>query len=43
MTEKEVVDLVNKFIKCVNVLYFDDEVVARKMDGVVKNEIKKNK
>ena len=43
MTEKEVDDLVNKFIKCVNVLYFDDEVVARKMDGVIKNEIKKNK
>ena len=43
MTEKEVDDLVNKFIKCVNVLYFDDEVVARKMDDVIKNEIKKNK
>ena len=43
MTEKEVDDLVNKFIKCVNILYFDDEVVARKMDDVIKNEIKKNK
>lgn len=39
--EEEIDVTVNKFVNCVNLLYFDDVTVATKMNGVVKEELTK--
>jgi len=39
MSGDQVDDVLDKFINCVNVLYFDDVTVAKRMNGIVKKEI----
>lgn len=42
MRSDEMQGILDKFVSSVNLLYFDDVAVAKRMDGVVKNEIEKN-
>ena len=42
MSSDEMQGILNKFVSSVNLLYFDDVAVAKRMDGVVKKEIEQN-
>ena len=42
MSNDEMQGVFEKFVSSVNLLYFDDVAVAKRMDGVVKKEIEKN-
>ena len=42
MRSDEMQGILDKFVSSVNLLYFDDVAVAKRMDGVVKKEIEKN-
>uniref|UniRef100_A0A7M5WZ65 Uncharacterized protein n=1 Tax=Clytia hemisphaerica TaxID=252671 RepID=A0A7M5WZ65_9CNID len=41
MSKDQMQEVLDKFIGCVNMLYFDDVTVAKRMNGVVKKEIEK--
>ena len=42
MRSDEMQNILGKFVSSVNLLYFDDVSVAKRMDTVVKKEIEKN-